>query len=63
MMMNMHWEPLSFAIPPVPGRKWYRAIDTSLASPNDIADLGQEIEINSERYQVNDRSVVVLISK
>lgn len=63
MMMNMHWEPLSFAIPSVPGRKWYRAIDTSLDSPNDIVIPSQEIEINAERYQVNDRSVVVLISR
>ena len=59
----MYWEPLSFAIPPITGRKWYRAIDTSLASPDDAAALGQESEITSSRYQVNDRSVVVLISK
>ena len=63
IMINMYWEPLSFAIPPITGRKWYRAIDTSLASPDDAAALGQESEITSSRYQVNDRSVVVLISK
>jgi isoamylase len=62
-MMNMYWELLSFSILLVPGRKWYRAIDTSLASPNDIATQGQEPEITSDHYQVNDRSVVVLISK
>ncbi len=62
-MMNMYWEPLSFAIPPVSGRKWYRVIDTSLESPDDIMSLGQESEIDADRYSVNGRSVVVLISK
>jgi glycogen operon protein len=63
VMMNMYWEPLTFAIPSVPGRKWYRAIDTNLASPNDIATPDQETEINVDRYLVGGRSVVVLISK
>lgn len=63
LMMNMYWEPLSFAIPPVSGRKWYRVIDTSLESPDDIMSLGQESEIDADRYSVNGRSVVVLISK
>jgi len=63
LMMNMYWEPLSFAIPPVSGRKWYRVIDTSLESPDDIMSLGQESEMTTDRYSVNGRSVVVLISK
>ena len=62
-MMNMYWEPLSFAIPPVPGRRWYRAVDTGLAAPEDIATTGQEVAIATEEYVVGGRSVVVLISK
>jgi len=63
IMMNMYWEPLSFAIPPVQGRRWYRAVDTGLATPKDIATLGQETGIDSDRYPVGGRSVAVLISK
>jgi isoamylase len=63
LMMNMYWESLSFAIPSVPGRRWYRAIDTQLAAPEDIATAGQEAEIVTDDYRVGGRSVVVLISK
>ena len=38
-------------------------IDTSLESPDDIMSLGQESEIDADRYSVNGRSVVVLISR
>ena len=63
MIMNMYWEPLEFQLPAATGRRWYRVIDTSLASPNDIADPGQEQQIDGTTYRANDRSVVVLISK
>ena len=74
VMVNMYWEALEFEIPAVEGRKWYRAVDTFLASPMDIADPGQEILIEGNSlqgdggnaygsYLVNGRSIVVLISK
>ena len=63
LMMNMYWESLNFAIPIVPGRRWYRAIDTSRASPDDIATPGREVEITTGAYQVGGRGVVVLISR
>ena len=47
----------------MPGRRWYRALDTSLASPDDIAEDGQEVAIDGSTYTVNDHSVVVLIAK
>ena len=62
-MMNMYWEPLSFEIPSVDGRKWYLAADTFLISPEDIAEAGHEKLINASKYQVRGRSVVILISK
>ena len=62
-MANMYWEPLSFAVPEVPGRRWHRAIDTSLPSPDDILDLGDERPIGSDRMTVSGRSIIVLISK
>jgi hypothetical protein len=62
-MMNMYWEPLAFDLPQIPGRAWYRSVDTSLESPDDVAEQGEEIRINGGTYVVNGRSVVVLISK
>lgn len=64
VMLNMSSQDLSFEIPPVQTRRWYRAIDTSLPSPQDIASLGDEIEVKPDNsYDVNARSAVVLISR
>jgi glycogen operon protein len=63
VMMNMYWEPLPFELPAAGGRKWFRAVDTSLDSPNDIAARGQEVEIAGGEYVVNGHGVVVVISK
>ncbi len=63
VMANMYWEPLSFAVPEVQGRKWHHAVDTSKPSPDDIADAGTERPVQSDRVTVNGRSIVVLISK
>ncbi|MCB0212415.1 MAG: glycogen debranching enzyme, partial [Anaerolineae bacterium] len=63
VMMNMHWEEHNFELPSINGRTWYRAVDTCQPSPNDIAEPGQEIEIDGNSYYVQPRSVVVLISK
>jgi isoamylase len=63
VMINMYWEKLSMAIPDVDGRGWYRAIDTTLSSPDNIADAGSETPVQGGRYAVGPRSVVVLISR
>ena len=63
VMLNMDWQDLDFDIPPVPGRRWYRAFDTAAPSPLDAAEDGQEELISSDVYRVTNRSVVVLISK
>jgi pullulanase/glycogen debranching enzyme len=64
-MLNMHWEDLEFQIPAIGGRRsWFRAVDTSLTQPDDIASSGQEVLITTAgTYRVNARSVVVLISR
>jgi glycogen operon protein len=41
--------------------QWKRSIDTSLASPNDITDPGQEPIVQSTFYHVQPHSVVVLL--
>ena len=63
VMMNMYWEPLDFEIPGLRERSWYRAVDTFLPSPQDIAGAGEEVRVNGNNYFVQGRSVVVLISK
>src|SRR5262249_44725875 len=61
-MMNMHWEALDMDMPTVAGRKWLRAVDTSLPSPYDIAEAGLELPCLGESYRVNPRSIVVLVN-
>ncbi len=61
LIANAHWEAHEFELPVVPGWEWLRVIDTSFASPADIADPGAETALrNTMRYQVGPRSVVVL---
>jgi isoamylase len=59
VMINAHWEDADFAIQESYG--WKRVIDTSLCSPQDILDPGNEEPIGDLRYRVKARSVVVLI--
>lgn len=61
VMLNAYWEPLRFALPPLPqGSWWHRLVDTSLPSPDDIIEPGAEVLIKGNQYRLNDRSVVIL---
>ena len=60
VMANMYSEPLAFALPAVPGRRWVRAIDTARAAPDDIPDSPGPVEV--DRIIVSGRSTVVLLS-
>ncbi|HEX8200043.1 MAG TPA: glycogen debranching enzyme, partial [Isosphaeraceae bacterium] len=62
ILLNMDWEPLDFQVPPIPGARWHRAIDTALSSPDDIADPGAEPLHAGASYTVAGRGVVVLVS-
>jgi isoamylase len=64
LMISAYTEALHFELPsPEAGRRWFRCIDTSLPSPSDIADEGQEPAILSEHYELAPRCVAVLIAK
>jgi isoamylase len=64
LMISAYREALCFELPPVQSEQcWYRCLDTSLTSPNDIADEGQEAAIHHESYELAPRSVAVLIAK
>ena len=61
-MVNAYWEPLTFAVPPAPvdDRRWRRCIDTSLASPDDIAHWEDAADVNGNAYVVQPRSIALL---
>ncbi len=64
-MFNAYWEPLAFALPPVPSptpAEWRRYIDTALAAPDDISSWQDSPTVHQSHYLVQPRSVVVLSS-
>lgn len=63
VMLNMESLDLAFQVPALQEKTWVRVVDTSLASPLDVADTGQAIPVTENRYQVVRHSVVVLVSK
>ena len=60
--INSYWNPLEFELPhlPTPSSRWIRMIDTSLDSPDDIADVEKGSEVTGSTYVVNPHSIVVL---
>jgi len=65
LIFNASDKKLIFSLPELPSRrKWWRAIDTSLASPDDIMPDGMEVLVEPiGEYVVAPFSTVVLISK
>jgi len=65
IMFNASKEGCPFVLAEAPrGKKWFRVIDTSLSSPEDIASPGLEQAIPSQNeYFVHDRTTVILMSK
>jgi glycogen operon protein len=63
-MINEWTSALEFELPNLSkGQSWYRSVDTSLASPEDIAEPGNEKKLTSKIYKVPPQSTAVLISK
>ena len=60
--INAYWEPLQFALPPLETAEssWLRILDTSLLSPDDIAEVGKGASVGGSEYMVNPRSVLML---
>jgi glycogen operon protein len=66
LILNAYSKPLDFELPPTrTGGKnaWCRWIDTSLESPNEIAEWKAAPSIPGGTYRAEARSVVVLISR
>lgn len=65
-MVNAYWEPLCFQLPPtadLPGGAWFRWVDTFLESPEDIVPWEKSPPVCGSVYEVQPRSVVVLVSQ
>jgi glycogen operon protein len=62
-VLNMYWEGLDFEVPNVPGRRWYRAVDTARPSPEDIVETVRQVPIDGKHVRVEGRSVLVLLSR
>ena len=63
--INAYWEPLQFALPPVAdsaNRGWLRFMDTSLPTPDDIAEGANGSRTGGSNYRVNPRSIIMLHS-
>ena len=63
VMINSYWEDLSFTVQEGVAQDWRRVIDTSLPSPEDFREPGQEQAVQSLHYHVKARSIVVLLRK
>jgi glycogen operon protein len=63
LILNAHWEPLEFELPPVSeegGGPWRRWIDTALESPYDIVAWLDAPPLTGQTYRAGPRSVAVL---
>jgi glycogen operon protein len=61
--INAYWKPLEFELPPVSGGQnggWFRLLDTSFPSPDDIVEEASGFPVGGVTYCVNPRSIVML---
>lgn len=58
VMINSYWEDLTFTAQEGAANEWRRVVETSLLSPQDIAEPGNEGALMSIDYTVKARSVV-----
>jgi glycogen operon protein len=61
VMINAYWQPLTFRIQEGNPSEWKRIVDTSMDSPDDILDPSTASALFSLDYQVQPRSVVILV--
>ena len=60
VMINAYWQALEFTIQEAQAQDWRRIVDTSLPSPADFVEPGQELVLQDLNYSVKTRSVVIL---
>jgi glycogen operon protein len=60
---NAFWEALEVELPPVEGKRWYRVVDTSLPTGEDIVPDEEAAFLPDRKYKVRARSTLVLIAR
>jgi glycogen operon protein len=63
VICNMAEEDLTFELPALDGRRWWRVVDTALPSPDDIADACGGRLVEGSEHLACGHSVVVLASR
>ena len=61
VMINAYWQELAFQIQEGTGGQWRRVVDTGAESPFDFLGPGEATALESLRYSVAARSVVILV--
>jgi glycogen operon protein len=61
VMINAYWQELTFEIQEGAANEWRRVVDTSLESPHDFLECDDTSVLQSLRYPVAARSVVMLL--
>ena len=61
VMINAYWEELTFQIQEGATNAWRRVVDTSLESPFDFLEPGNESPLQSLHYPVPGRAIVILV--
>jgi glycogen operon protein len=64
IILNADFNSQSIGIPALAGKRWFRAIDTSLKAGSEILDMGHEVPLDPSGYYIaNPRSTVVLVGR
>jgi glycogen operon protein len=63
VMMNFSDSQASIGIPPAPGHAWYRAVDTALGPPDDIAEPEAQQRFIRTVYRLESHTVAILESR
>ncbi len=60
---NAFWEPLTIELPATENRRWYRVVDTSLPTGEDIVPEEEAFFLPDTSYLVRPRSTIVLVAR
>jgi glycogen operon protein len=60
---NAFWEPLTIQLPEVEDHRWYRVVDTSLPSGEDIVTEEEAFFLPEITYVIRPRSTIVLVAR
>jgi glycogen operon protein len=60
---NAYWEPLEIELPDTPDRRWYRVIDTTLPSGQDIVPEEEAAFLPTPKMTIQPRSTVVCVAR